>query len=120
LANASSTSSSNAAKFTEQGDITIEARRVARPDGDDLVFVVRDPGIGMDEAAQARLFQPFTQADSSITRRFGGTGLGLSITADLARLLGGAIEVESCAGRGSSFTLTIPARLAPTKTVLAA
>src|SRR5262249_2572979 len=76
---------------------------------DSLVFTVRDTGIGMSSEQQARLFQPFIQADPSITQQFGGTGLGLTITRRLAQLLGGDVSVESTLGEGSTFTLTIPA-----------
>ncbi len=99
---------SNAAKFTENGTITLSARR----DGGNLTFRVADSGIGMTEEQLAKLFQRFTQADASTTRKFGGTGLGLAITRALCRLLGGDVAVESEAGRGSTFTLTIPAIMA--------
>ena len=107
---------SNAAKFTENGTITLSARR----DGDNLVFRVADSGIGMTGEQLAKLFQRFTQADASTTRKFGGTGLGLAITRALCRLLGGDVAVESEAGRGSTFTITIPARLADQALVNAA
>ena len=70
-------------------------------------MTVTDSGIGMDEATRARLFEPFTQADSSTTRRFGGTGLGLSIVRRLAQLMGGDVAVESTPGEGSRFTVTL-------------
>ncbi|WP_299307210.1 response regulator [uncultured Croceicoccus sp.] len=98
---------SNACKFTENGRIFILARR----DNSDLVVSVSDTGIGMSEEQVDRLFQPFSQADASTTRRFGGTGLGLTITQRFAELLGGTIEVESCAGVGSTFTIRIKADL---------
>ena len=99
---------SNAAKFTENGTITLSARR----GGDHVVFQVADSGIGMTEEQLAKLFQRFSQADASTTRKFGGTGLGLAITRALCRLLGGDVAVESEAGRGSTFTITIPATMA--------
>jgi PAS domain S-box-containing protein len=96
---------SNAAKFTQGGAITLSARRT----GDRLAFRVADTGIGMSVEEQAKLFQRFAQADSSTTRRFGGTGLGLAITRAFATMLGGDIAVESEPGRGTAFTLTLPA-----------
>ena len=95
---------SNACKFTEDGQIMIAARRA----GEDVAITVSDTGIGMSEDTIARLFEPFSQADTSTTRRFGGTGLGLAITQRFAELLNGRIEVDSQEGIGSSFTLTIP------------
>jgi signal transduction histidine kinase/CheY-like chemotaxis protein len=96
----------NAVKFTERGRVeaTLEAR-----DGM-LVFAVADTGIGIDPDALPRLFDRFSQADDSITRRFGGTGLGLAIARDLARLMGGDIGVASRPGEGSTFTLRLPIR----------
>ncbi|BCM82207.1 response regulator [Methylobacterium indicum] len=100
---------SNAAKFTEGGRIVLSAVRERRPGGDVLRFAVTDTGIGMTEEQQARLFQRFTQADASTTRRFGGTGLGLAITRAFARMLGGEIAVASRPGEGTTFTLELPA-----------
>lgn len=94
----------NACKFTHNGVITIAARR----SGGLLTFQVADTGIGMDDAQREKLFQPFTQGDASITRRFGGTGLGLAITSKLVELMGGRISVISAKGVGSTFTLTFP------------
>ncbi|GEP07411.1 response regulator [Methylobacterium oxalidis] len=101
---------SNAAKFTENGRITLSAEREHRNGTDWLRFGVADTGIGMSEEQQAKLFQRFTQADASTTRRFGGTGLGLAITRAFARMLGGEITVESKEGAGTTFTLEVPAR----------
>ena len=101
----------NAAKFTEKGTITLRARREARDGRDWLVFVVRDTGIGMTAEQLGKLFQRFTQADESTTRQFGGTGLGLSITRAFCQMMGGDVRVESEPGRGSAFTLDIPAML---------
>jgi signal transduction histidine kinase/ActR/RegA family two-component response regulator len=97
---------SNAVKFTPQGHISIEAS--VTPEGQRHRVEVRviDSGIGMDEATLDRLFEAFTQADGSTTRRFGGTGLGLTISRQLARLMGGDITVTSQLGRGSTFTLS--------------
>jgi len=103
---------SNAAKFTEQGRITVEASRTADGAGEGLRFRVADTGIGMSEEQLAKLFQPFTQADASTTRKFGGTGLGLAITRRFAELMGGSVEVSSREGEGTEFTLTLPVRKA--------
>jgi PAS domain S-box-containing protein len=102
----------NAVKFTEAGAVQLRVARapVGRDEaaGDDLLFTVKDAGIGMTAEQVQRLFLPFEQADSSATRRFGGSGLGLAISHNLAQLMGGGISVESAPGRGSSFTLRLP------------
>jgi PAS domain S-box-containing protein len=97
----------NAVKFTERGEIVVTAA-LAEIVGDraNLQFSVRDTGIGMTAEQSARLFQPFSQADSSTTRKYGGTGLGLSICKRLIELMGGNIWVESNYGRGSAFHFT--------------
>jgi len=95
----------NAIKFTDDGRVEIEAAA----EGEDVRFVVRDTGIGIAPADMPRLFRPFTQLDSGVTRRYGGTGLGLYISQRLAGLLGGTLTVESTLGEGSAFTLRIPA-----------
>ncbi len=100
----------NAVKFTEHGSVEL---RVAREDGR-IHFSVRDSGIGMDEAALARLFKPFSQADDSVTRKFGGTGLGLMIAKDLIDAMGGELEVESAPQVGSCFWFWIPLKAATT------
>ena len=102
---------SNASKFTEQGEIRLLARREHAADGDWMVFAVEDTGIGMDEEQQSRVFQPFSQADASTTRKYGGTGLGLAITRNFAEMLGGGITLRSEAGVGTTFTLRIPAEV---------
>ncbi len=99
---------SNAAKFTERGQITLRVRRLAGEGGDWLSFAVEDTGIGMSAEQIGRLFQRFSQADESTTRRFGGTGLGLALSRAFARLLGGDIAVSSEEGRGTVFTLRVP------------
>lgn len=99
----------NGVKFTEHGEVSIEVKcedLAARTPV--LRFDIRDTGIGIAPEAQARLFQPFSQADSSMARRFGGTGLGLSICKRLVDLLGGVIGVESAPGCGSRFWFTLP------------
>lgn len=95
----------NAAKFTEQGDITLTVK--AKPTGT-MEFEVTDTGIGISESEQKRIFTAFDQADTSITRLFGGTGLGLYISKNLAQLLGGDITLKSKPGAGTTFYLTIP------------
>lgn len=94
----------NAAKFTEGGSVTLQVER----DGDNVLFHISDSGIGMTPEQTSRLFERFSQADDSTTRRFGGTGLGLAITRAFCRLMGGDIEVRSVYGEGSTFTMRIP------------
>jgi PAS domain S-box-containing protein len=95
---------SNAIKFTEQGQIALKAD----VDGDYLRFRVIDSGIGLSADEIEQLFQPFSQADSSTTRRFGGTGLGLAISKRLVELMGGSISLASQPGEGSAFTVLLP------------
>ncbi|MEO5353827.1 MAG: response regulator [Magnetococcus sp. XQGC-1] len=98
---------SNAVKFTENGEIDVRAVPVDRSDVQvRMAFSVRDTGIGLDPEQISRLFDPFTQADGSITRRFGGTGLGLHICKRLVNMMGGTIDVESLPGKGSIFYFT--------------
>ena len=104
---------SNAVKFTERGDVRIAARGVAGAISPTVQIEVRDSGIGMTAEQSARLFTPFTQADGSMTRRFGGTGLGLSITKRLVDAMGGNVSLESQLGHGSTFRVQIS--LAPAK-----
>jgi signal transduction histidine kinase/CheY-like chemotaxis protein len=102
---------SNAAKFTDQGRITLDVRRLpGEAGGEWLEFRVSDTGIGMTPAQIAKLFEAFGQADASTARNYGGTGLGLAITKHFCRMLGGDVTVESEHGRGSSFTIRLPAR----------
>ncbi|HTH49184.1 MAG TPA: ATP-binding protein, partial [Candidatus Limnocylindria bacterium] len=104
---------SNAVKFTERGTIEVRASAPSRaPGGIRLRFEIEDTGIGMDIATRERLFQPFSQGESSTTRRFGGTGLGLAISRQLVELMGGHIMVQSEPGRGSCFWFEITLRLA--------
>lgn len=100
---------SNAAKFTEQGTIALRVRRETRGARDWILFEVQDSGIGMSDEQMQRLFEAFTQADSSTTRKYGGTGLGLAITRRFCQMLGGDVTVASAAGEGSTFTVTVPA-----------
>jgi PAS domain S-box-containing protein len=102
---------SNACKFTEDGAITLRAERRANDHGDDIVFHVADSGIGMTPEQMTRLFESFSQAESSTARRYGGTGLGLAITRRFAEMMGGDVSVTSEAGKGSSFTIVVPARV---------
>ena len=99
---------SNASKFTENGIITL---RVARDREDEVLFEVRDSGIGMTPEQLSRLFEAFTQAEASTSRRFGGTGLGLTISRHFCRMMGGEISVTSASGEGSTFTVRLPASL---------
>ena len=105
---------SNALKFTAQGRITMHVS-IAESSDDPLVRVsVTDTGCGIEPEAQARLFDSFTQANSSTTRKFGGTGLGLAITKRLAEAMGGKITIRSEPGRGSTFTATLRLGVAST------
>jgi len=99
---------SNACKFTEKGEIRFIARREADRSAKWLVFTVADNGIGMTEEQLGRLFQEFSQADSSTTRKYGGTGLGLAISQHLCRAMGGEITAKSAPGRGAVFTVRMP------------
>jgi PAS domain S-box-containing protein len=109
---------SNAIKFTEKGDVSVSAQVVH---GDNeleiLHLAVRDSGIGLSSETKARLFQQFTQADSSVTRKYGGTGLGLAISKRLIELMGGTITVQSTLGQGSEFTCIVPLRGSKEETV---
>jgi signal transduction histidine kinase len=103
---------SNAIKFTEHGFVKLAARQTAKDDKPFVEFEITDTGIGIPADKLDILFESFTQADGSTTRKYGGTGLGLAITKQLADLMGGNITVESEAGKGSTFRLVIPANTA--------
>lgn len=96
---------SNAFKFTEAGSVRLDMAMVGE---DHLALAVKDTGIGISPAQQESIFEAFRQADGTTSRKYGGTGLGLSISRELARLLGGAITLQSSPGEGSTFTITIP------------
>lgn len=98
---------SNAAKFTENGTVSLYVRRTPHTP-EEITFIVKDTGVGMTPEQVNRLFHPFTQADASITRRFGGTGLGLVITQRFCELMDGKISVQSTYGQGSEFTMVLP------------
>jgi PAS domain S-box-containing protein len=103
---------SNASKFTTEGVIELSVLREADEDnGDRLVFRVSDTGIGMSSEQMDRLFEAFSQADASISRKYGGTGLGLAVTRRFCHLMGGDVHVESAPGKGSTFTMQLPASL---------
>jgi signal transduction histidine kinase len=102
---------SNAAKFTEGGEIKLIIDCQRKDDNDWISFEVSDTGIGMDAEHLAKVMQPFAQADSSTTREYGGTGLGLAITCELIEMMGGEMIVESKLGKGSIFTIQLPASL---------
>jgi PAS domain S-box-containing protein len=102
---------SNASKFTDHGTVRLDVSRERSPEagGDEYVFSISDTGIGMTAAQQSRLFEAFSQAEASTTRRFGGTGLGLAITRRFCEMMGGRIDVRSEPGLGSTFTIRLPA-----------
>jgi signal transduction histidine kinase len=111
---------SNACKFTQNGTITLTVTRDQGLDqsSDTITFQVSDTGIGMNPEQMSKLFQPFTQADASTTRRYGGTGLGLAITRHFCHLMGGQITLESSLGQGTTFTISLPAEISsPQETV---
>ena len=99
---------SNACKFTKEGEVKLRASRVSNG-GHWIELSISDTGIGMTTEQQAKLFEEFTQADATTAQRFGGTGLGLAITRKLARMMGGDVTVTSEPGKGSVFTVRLPA-----------
>ena len=103
---------SNACKFTERGLVELAVAREVAESGETMVFRVTDTGIGMTLEQLARLFEAFSQADAATTRKYGGTGLGLALSRRLCRMMGGDVTVESEAGRGSTFTIRLPAHVA--------
>jgi PAS domain S-box-containing protein len=102
---------SNACKFTSQGIVAVETSRWQKSAERWVRFQVRDSGIGISPEQMGRLFQDFTQADASTTRKYGGTGLGLSISRRYCRMMGGDITIESESGKGSTFTVELPAEV---------
>jgi CheY-like chemotaxis protein len=106
----------NALKFTETGHVFINVDVERIRDKDFIRFDVEDTGVGIPQEKQAQIFEAFTQADSSTTRKYGGTGLGLTITRQLAGLLGGTLRLKSEVGKGSVFSLRIPAGIDVTQT----
>jgi len=102
---------SNANKFTEQGSVTVDVGRVMSKGSEEITMAVTDTGIGMSCEQMGRLFQEFVQADPSTTRKYGGTGLGLAISRRFCQMMGGEITVESQLGKGSTFTIRLPARI---------
>jgi signal transduction histidine kinase len=105
----------NASKFTSKGTVSLAVTREESKEREWIVFAVRDTGIGMTPEQLSRLFQPFTQADPSTTRKYGGTGLGLSISQRLSRLMNGTISVVSEPGMGSIFTVRLPVEVTEAK-----
>jgi signal transduction histidine kinase len=99
---------SNANKFTERGTIMVHARQAQESGRDWVTIAVTDTGIGMTPKQMGKLFQEFSQADASTTRKYGGTGLGLAISKRFCQMMGGDISVESKPGRGSTFTIRLP------------
>jgi signal transduction histidine kinase len=105
---------SNASKFTEDGRIVLDARRAKNGDGEERILLsVSDSGIGMTPEQLQKLFQAFTQAESSTAKKYGGTGLGLALCRQFCRMMGGDITVESELGKGTTFTADVPAMVVP-------
>jgi hypothetical protein len=104
---------SNACKFTERGIITLAVARERVHEADWITFRVTDTGIGMTPAQREKLFQSFSQGEAATTRKYGGTGLGLVITRHFCQMMGGDVTVDSIVGHGSTFTVRLPAVIAP-------
>ena len=102
---------SNASKFTKAGEITLSVKCDHHNQKDYIYFQVKDQGIGITETQMKKLFTAFGQANSSISRNYGGTGLGLILTQEFCQMMGGEIMVESIPGKGSCFTIKLPAIL---------
>jgi signal transduction histidine kinase len=102
---------SNAGKFTRNGGITVALRNLVGTDAPRFEISVTDTGIGMTEVQMQRLFQPYQQATGSTAQKHGGTGLGLAISRQFCRLMGGDLTAKSEAGKGSTFTVTLPMRV---------
>ena len=102
---------SNASKFTQRGKITLDVSTQVIKEKQFVIFKVKDTGIGMNSEQMAKLFQAFTQADASTTRKYGGTGLGLAITKKFCQMMGGDIKVESEIGEGSTFSISLPIKV---------
>jgi signal transduction histidine kinase len=111
---------SNANKFTDHGTISIDARQGHENGRDWITLAVADTGIGMTPEQVGKLFQEFSQADASTTRKYGGTGLGLAISKRFCQMMGGDITVESKPGRGSTFTIRLPRIVDTPKELVAA
>ncbi|QTA83937.1 Two component system response regulator histidine kinase, GAF domain-containing [Desulfonema limicola] len=109
---------SNACKFTDQGQITLNVDKQEKDNKEYVIFSVSDSGIGMNEDQMKKLFKVFSQADDSITRKFGGTGLGLVITRLFCKMMGGDVTVKSREGHGTTFTINIPAAVTRQESVL--
>jgi len=99
---------SNAGKFTRDGAITLDVSRRAVDGVSSIEFSVTDTGLGMTAEQTGKVFEPFTQADVTTTRKYGGTGLGLAIVSRFCQLMGGSVSVESRPGEGSRFTVRLP------------
>jgi len=102
---------SNAAKFTEAGEVVLAVKRDVQHEMDWIVFTVKDTGIGITPAQLQNLFQPYAQAEASTSRRYGGTGLGLALTKRFSEMMEGFVKAESEAGKGTTFTLYVPAKV---------
>jgi signal transduction histidine kinase len=102
---------SNAGKFTTDGTVTVDVRKCANGGGPCIEFRVADTGCGMTDVQSQRVFEPFTQADVTTTRKYGGTGLGLAIVSRFCELMGGTITVDSRPGEGSTFIVQLPVEM---------